>query len=609
MTPRRRLSLAASFTALCALLIGASPVQPAAAAQHPAPLSVRGDVEDFTFASYEGDFHIARDDDGRATLRTVETLVADFPQDDQNKGIIRAIPESAEGVHLHTRVVSVTDAVGNDVPYTVESDGGFLEVATGTDEYVHGMQSYVIEYTQIDVVRAFDDTTAEEFYWDGPGTGWEQPFQSALMRVHVPSELGDALTGNAACYSGSQGDNGACSVSRADADGELTFTTSTEQLEPEETVTIAVGFENGTFAQPVRPITWPVFTIVPLVLLALGVIILVLVLMARRRSLRDEAGRGTVIAEYSPSDAGLRIDADIIDKSASYVPAALIRLAVSRAARIIDRPEHSSFTLELMNPERIPDEDRELASRLFGGGGAGTRVDLWAENKRFADYISTEPARLRSESEKGGYRQKKRVPHRAALLTSALVLAAGSMVFVIVASQFYAVTAISGIALVACVGVAGASLFLTMSRSARTVRGAVLREYLQGVKLYLTVAEEDRIRMLQSPSRAERVDTADAEAVLVLYEKLLPYAVLWGIAEDWARVLEQRYSESGTGAEWLVADRGLVAGALVARIAAFSAANGSATPWAQSAQSSSGGGSLGGGFAGGGGGGGGGGGR
>ena len=38
------------------------------------------------------DYTLGKDADGSATLHTVETLVADFPDIDQNRGIIRNIP-------------------------------------------------------------------------------------------------------------------------------------------------------------------------------------------------------------------------------------------------------------------------------------------------------------------------------------------------------------------------------------------------------------------------------------------------------------------------------------------------------------------------------------
>ncbi|HEV7849238.1 MAG TPA: hypothetical protein VGO88_07940 [Mycetocola sp.] len=45
-----------------------------------------------------------------------------------------------------------------------ETGNGFLQLVLGSDDDVRGIQTYVIEYTQRDAVRAFADTVADEFY-------------------------------------------------------------------------------------------------------------------------------------------------------------------------------------------------------------------------------------------------------------------------------------------------------------------------------------------------------------------------------------------------------------------------------------------------------------
>src|SRR4051812_11429141 len=97
-------------TAALALAFGA------AAAASPA---VAG-VDDFTFESLDVQYYLDRDAEGHATLRTVETFVADFPDFDQNRGIVRNIPISygsddpydPRRVDTQLHIVSVTDEDG-----------------------------------------------------------------------------------------------------------------------------------------------------------------------------------------------------------------------------------------------------------------------------------------------------------------------------------------------------------------------------------------------------------------------------------------------------------------------------------------------------------------
>src|SRR6476620_3274798 len=141
---RLTLSLLAPVVAL-AIAGGLSPQFAAPAAATPAIASA--DVSDFTFDSFDAAYELGREPDGTATLRVVETIVARFPEFDQNRGIIRSIPDAYDGVPLSTIIVGVTDARGDAVPFEATSGGGTIELALGTDAFVRGVQTYVIEYT------------------------------------------------------------------------------------------------------------------------------------------------------------------------------------------------------------------------------------------------------------------------------------------------------------------------------------------------------------------------------------------------------------------------------------------------------------------------------
>src|SRR5690606_170021 len=101
-----------------------------------------------------------------ATLHAVETRVAEFPDFDQNRGIVAGFPERYQGASLQTTILSVRDENGDEVPYETEDDDGVLYVLTGDDDFVHGTTTYVIEYEMRDVILAASGTKVDEFYWD-----------------------------------------------------------------------------------------------------------------------------------------------------------------------------------------------------------------------------------------------------------------------------------------------------------------------------------------------------------------------------------------------------------------------------------------------------------
>jgi uncharacterized membrane protein YgcG len=147
------------------------------------------------------------------------------------------------------------------------------------------------------------------------------------------------------------------------------------------------------------------------------------------------------------------------------------------------------------------------------------------------------------------------------------------------------------------------------TRDRVTERGAPVRDHLIGLRDYLQLAEADRIRMLQSPEGAERSGPEAAE-VLHLYERLLPYAIIWGIEKEWAGVLAMQAERTDASLDWYRGTQAFSSAQLVAVMTASrTAASPPAQTWAASGGSSFSGGSMGGGFSGGGAGGGGGGGR
>jgi uncharacterized membrane protein len=122
----------------------------------------------------------------------------------------------------------------------------------------------------------------------------------------------------------------------------------------------------------------------------------------------------------------------------------------------------------------------------------------------------------------------------------------------------------------------------------------------------MQVAEADRLRILQGPQGVERtpVDTNDKAQMLHLYERVLPYAVLFGIEKEWAKTLEISYGDINTAPDWYSGASTFSAVTFSSSLAGFTSATSSSfTPPSSSSSSgsgfSSGGGSSGGGGGGG----------
>jgi hypothetical protein len=213
----------------------------------------RASTQDFTIDSFSGDYYISRDASNVAELRVTEKIVALFPQSNQNHGILRAIPEDYQNHPLELKVQKVTDARGTPIAYDTSHDSGNLVLKIGdADTFVHGEQTYNIEYTMRGVTLNLDDH--EEFFWDSNGDQWGQQFKQVQARVHIPADIATNMQERTACYAGSIGSTAAgnCVNTRTkEANGDVVMAFATKVgtvLEPRQTMTVVLGFNKGTFA-------------------------------------------------------------------------------------------------------------------------------------------------------------------------------------------------------------------------------------------------------------------------------------------------------------------------------------------------------------------------
>jgi len=591
------------------------------------PIPASADTSDFTFDSFDATYSLSRLDDGTAELAVVETIVARFPSFDQNRGIIRAIPDDYDGVPLNTSVLSIVDEDGTPVPYEAENTGGFLELALGTDEFVQGVTTYVISYTQQNVVRSFQDTESDEFYWDVNGTGWEQPFGEVSATLTVDPTLESSLSGNAACYRGAQGGTDQCEI---DTSVPLQFSASASDLAPGETMTLAVGFAPDTFLTPEptpgpAPLPSPLPIPLPVHLLSafigvLSIAIAVFALVSRARARRGDPGRGTIIPQYSePPTVTIVQAAHLMGRGTTAIPAAIIRLAVRRNIRILAYPVTEGgepYTLQYLTTTGANAEDMAIIGALFGTAPQpGELREFGQSHQNLAETLQAISARANSSLVETGL--LKRAP--GLLLAIGLIVAQLVLAIVTLAvagwtfSQFYTV---SGWLIGS--GIVGTIAFvITCVAASRplqpTATGAEARDFLLGMRMYLTLAEQDRFRAMQSPSGADRVDVGDNRQLVKLYEKLLPWAVLWGVEDQWVKELAIRVEADAEEPDWFIGRSGFNPAVMLVAMQGFTTATQPPPPppssWSGSGGGSFGGGSFGGGFSGGGGGGGGGGGR
>ncbi|MEO8261277.1 MAG: DUF2207 domain-containing protein [Pseudolysinimonas sp.] len=615
---------------------------------------VPADTNDFTFDSFDAQYTLGIDDKGRSTLTTTETLVAVFPDFDQNRGIRRLIPSTYEGHPLQNRIVSITDENGQPRDYEVayESDDsadGFFQsvtIAVPEGQFVHGTQTYVITYEQRDVTAYFEDTNDDEFYWDVNGTGWAQPFGEVSATVTLADGLASKLV-STSCYYGYDGSDTTCDAVVTDD----TITASVTDLQPRQNMTIVAAFPAHTFTEA----PFDLFALIPAPVFgglaaSLGGALLALIL--RFTVLRGAKGTGIVIAQYEPQDdISPLLAANLLGKTKKGMAASIVDLAVRRKIRIVERPDDGFFASgTTFGVQRVGDDsgvstdDQRVLSALFatvsfgrlsrllrsGGATAPGLITIGQQMQQEVAGVTNDAAGevrwltkkdqilgqqvvaiTKAVAAEAKSRKLRSNPPALPILIVAVLVVVGFLLLLFggmgAQSEAGIVIGVFGTIIASWIGVG--ALIMLGARRPLTTEGALAKEHLEGLREYIRLAEADRLQMLQSVSGAERTPldktAAGGPDVIKIYEKLLPYAVLFGLEKEWAGELAKYYDE--TPPDWYSGSN-----VTAFNVGAFAGAIGSlstsvSTSYSGSSSSSSSGGSGGGGSSGGGGGGGGGG--
>ena len=578
-----------------------------------APFSnVSADVNDFSFTRFEGEYHLSKDSDGRSQLKVTETFTADFPNFDQNKGVERLIPNSYDGHTTSFEFVSLKRNGVTEPVYSQEKRGTDIIIATGTDEYVQGSQTYELVYTLRDVIKTVG--SHQEFYWDTVGTSSKQAFGSVRATVTLDDSIAGNLNGDISCYEGAYGKNDECSSNMIGDDTAVFY--STGRLNAGENVTMALGFNEGTFSEYSASVQETIFGIVaPIAAVGLGLLALISAFITWWRHGRDAPGRGTIVPQYlPPKDRSILDSAGIYPLPRNVISAQLIDLAVRHKIQLIEKEKKTLFggtkkkySISLQSLDGMRDDERNVIAILFGSAakiGDIAVLDDIAKRARWPLTKAQQNAK-KVHALKDGYRLKAPTS-KLPLVVAGIALVPTVAAFVWYVGFSHADWSVA--VAVACV--AGWPLLMTivpamLFTQPLTAKGAEARDYLLGLKQYIKVAESERLKILQSPQGAEKtpVDTDDTAQLVKLYERVLPYAILFGKEKEWGKALEAIYATASTQPDWYSGTSAFSPAQFHNSVAAFSGAvKSSLSP---SDGSSSTGGAGGGGFSGGGGGGGG----
>lgn len=566
------------------------------------PQTVHASADDFVITSYDISYRLSRDGRGRSHLHTTETIVANFPLSDQNHGIERAIPLTFDKHTTHLKLVSITDG-SQKIPYTTHTKNHNKVYRIGSaSTYVHGLQKYVITYDQQDVTKDYSSTSgAQEFYWDTNGTDWRVPIERLSVNVQLEDGL-KPLDDHLACYQGVAGSHESCNLI---VQGN-TYTAQATNLHTGENITLSLGFTPKTFADCQPTLADRLVALWQKLLIAtfpIAVICFVWLLRRYKRLTYRKGERDTIVPEYAPpAGASIPIAGKLTNSANKTFGAFLLDMAVRGHIKIYEIESkflwtrRKDYELEIVkNLDSLQTEEQEILKDVFVDTNVGQRLrvsDIRKNGRTIAARMANNPKLLQTAIRHTYRLQAKDDSKRRTFYKYGNVL----LVFgLLTASSWLILAAI-------CAYVCGFTLWPL------TDKGLTLHRALEGLKLYIKTAEADRLRYLQGPETAQKVgapiDTDDKRQLVKLYERVLPYAVLFGVEKQWSKQLGEYYDATQTDPSWYAGTTsGFNALAFGAVVSSFTTASSYTAPGNSSSGGSSGGGSSGGGGGGGGGGG------
>ena len=544
---------------------------------------------------YASDITVSRD----ATLTVTETITVMVEDNRIQHGIFRDFPTTyTDRYGRRTRVgfsvLSVTRDGFNE-PYEVDgiSDGKRIKIGDANVILPAGLHTYTITYATDRQIGFYDKF--DELYWNVTGNFWQFAIDQAEATVHLPP---GAHILQSASYTGAAGSRDDNATSEKLFDSEIHFET-TEALQANEGLTIAVGFAKGAVLPP-SPAQLRADFIrdnASMIVAFAGILILLVYFAVTWWSFGRDPKHGTVIPLFAPpkdfSPAAVRYVHLMAYDRKAYA-ASIVDMAVKNYLTIAE--DGGTYTLKRTGKSEdecgLADTESAIAGRLFGKLDT---IDLKQDNHTdIAASISALKTTLHNEYEKAYFVTNLHwfvggvvilvitafaaamlsesdagssfmliwlsgwsvgtavLVHRAWVAWQSVIAGPGSRVLNMFGALFMSAFAIPFVgALIAVMAIFGGSISLPAAFAlivggiacyifyhllkAPTLAGAKIRDEIDGFRIFLNTAEKDRLEKLNPPNVTPAV-----------FERFLPYAIALDCENQWSKRFEAEAAAAGT---------------------------------------------------------------
>ncbi len=472
--------------------------------------------------NYHSDIQIEAD--GAMTVSEQITVLSN--EDQIRRGIFRDFPTRyrdrlGNWVVVEFEVIEVLRD-GQPEPWFTERVANGVRVNTGNDDFLPGpgIYRYTIRYRTDRQLGFFEQH--DELYWNATGLGWAFPIDQASARVRLPEAVApEQMTLHH--YTGPAGSRSSQATGQVIGPGVAEFVVN-RPLPPGHGLTVVVEFPKGLIAEPTSrdKLGWFLRDNRGLLVLLIGTFAIVAFYLREWLTKGRGAEPGVIIARYEPpegySPAGLRyVFKERYDQGC--FTADLVALAVKGKVAIDHEKKllGEEWTLRKTagrSTGELPPSQSALLDALFEQGPI---LSLDSEHSEHLQSVMQRHTKQIHRRFKDTYIKTNATTGWIGMLASlALVILA----FVLAGGP-------SGPLVLAMIVLMLINFGFLMIMPAPTEKGRKLLDHVEGLKLYLSVAEKQDLARLQRPDASEPSLTPER------FEQLLPFALALNVEEAW----------------------------------------------------------------------------
>jgi uncharacterized membrane protein YgcG len=484
-----------------------------------------GVLADERILAYDSEVRISKD----GALDVTERITVRAEGSNIRRGIFRDFPTRYKDRYGNRVVVDlkVLAVLRNDEsePWFTEELNNGVRINTGNDNFlpVPAEYTYTLRYRTTRQLGFFADH--DELYWNAIGTGWAFPIDTASVDVYLPAPVEvDQLSAEG--YTGYQGSKEQNYRAEIVEPGHARWQLI-RSLQPYEGMTIVLSFPKGLIPAPTAAQRgwWILKDNRGILVGLLGLILLIMYCVREWSRVGRDPNKGIIIARYEPpagqTPASLRFLMRMSYDMRCF-SSEVLALAVAGCLRIV---RDKGFFKDEWRLERagVPPESSSTGQRaLFAGLFKGGREpQLVLKNTNASTVQSARSAHSRAINEvlqPRYYKANNGSIGKAILIGAVSILLA----FWIGGDAGKVGVVVMGVLMVITLIVFGAVI------KAPTVEGRKLMDEIEGLKLYLSVAERDELARVQGPDAPPALDEKR-------YEVLLPYAVALEVEDAWTK--------------------------------------------------------------------------